>query len=53
MAHLATVAAHHVNGVAALHSDLVRTDLLADFARLQPERFTNVTNGVTPRGWPP
>ena len=51
MAHLATVAAHHVNGVATLHSDLVRTDLLADFARLNPEQFTNVTNGVTPRRW--
>jgi len=51
MAHLATVAAHHINGVAALHSELVRSDLLPDFARLFPERFTNVTNGVTPRRW--
>jgi starch phosphorylase len=51
MAHLATVGSHHINGVAALHSDLIRTRLLADFARLWPQRFTNVTNGVTPRRW--
>jgi len=51
MAHLATLAAHHINGVAALHSQLVQSDLLPDFARLFPERFTNVTNGVTPRRW--
>ncbi|MCT0224823.1 glycogen/starch/alpha-glucan phosphorylase [Synechococcus sp. CS-1328] len=51
MAHLATVGSHRINGVAALHSDLIRTQLLADFARFWPERFTNVTNGVTPRRW--
>src|SRR5215467_3433254 len=49
MAHLATVASHHVNGVAALHSRLLRDTVLRDFAELWPERFTNVTNGVTPR----
>lgn len=49
MAHLATVGSHRVNGVAALHSKLLRETVLRDFAELWPERFTNVTNGVTPR----
>jgi starch phosphorylase len=49
MAHLATVASHHINGVAALHSRLLTQTVLRDFAELWPERFTNVTNGVTPR----
>jgi len=49
MANLATVGSHKVNGVAALHSELLKTTVLSDFAALWPERFTNVTNGVTPR----
>jgi len=49
MAHLATVGSHRVNGVAELHSRLLRETVLKDFAELWPERFTNVTNGVTPR----
>src|SRR5262249_11733472 len=49
MANLATVGSHVVNGVAALHSRLLRPTVLKDFAELWPERFQNVTNGVTPR----
>jgi len=49
MAHLATVGSHAVNGVAALHSDLLKQTVLRDFAEMFPERFLNVTNGVTPR----
>ncbi len=51
MAYLATLGAHRVNGVAALHSRLLKETLLPDFAALYPDRFVNVTNGVTPRRW--
>ncbi|MGD9619537.1 MAG: glycogen/starch/alpha-glucan phosphorylase [Mycolicibacterium sp.] len=49
MAHLATVGSHAINGVAALHSELLKTTVLQDFFELWPERFSNKTNGVTPR----
>ncbi|UCD49629.1 MAG: glycogen/starch/alpha-glucan phosphorylase [Phycisphaerales bacterium] len=49
MANLATVGSHHINGVAALHSDLLKQYVLHDFAEMWPEKFCNVTNGVTPR----
>jgi len=49
MAHLATVGSHRVNGVARMHSDLLKQTVMRDFAELWPGKFCNVTNGVTPR----
>jgi glycogen phosphorylase len=49
MAHLACVGSLAINGVAALHSELMKQDVLVDFAQVYPEKFKNVTNGVTPR----
>ncbi|MER3433901.1 MAG: glycogen phosphorylase [Leptolyngbya sp. ERB_1_1] len=49
MAHLATVGSYSINGVAELHTQLLKQDVLRDFAEMYPERFNNKTNGVTPR----
>lgn len=51
MGWLSVVGSHKVNGVAAIHSDLMVSSTFADFSRIYPERFTNVTNGITPRRW--
>jgi starch phosphorylase len=51
MANLAIVGSHSTNGVAQIHSDLLRTRVVKDFAEMFPERFNNKTNGVTPRRW--
>ncbi|HXV80426.1 MAG TPA: glycogen/starch/alpha-glucan phosphorylase [Candidatus Binatia bacterium] len=51
MAHLASVGSHAINGVAALHTDLLKQTVLRDFYAVAPEKFLNVTNGVTPRRW--
>jgi glycogen phosphorylase len=51
MAHLAALGSHAINGVAALHTELLKTSVLNDFYALTPEKFSNKTNGVTPRRW--
>ena len=51
MANVSIVLSHHINGVSKLHSDLMVETIFADFARIFPARFCNVTNGVTPRRW--
>lgn len=51
MAYLAIVASHSVNGVAAIHSEIIKNTIFKDFAGFWPERFQNKTNGVTPRRW--
>jgi starch phosphorylase len=51
MAHLACIGSHAVNGVSALHTELLKRDVIRDFYDLSPEKFLNVTNGVTPRRW--
>jgi len=51
MAHLAIAGSHSTNGVAEIHTDLLKRHVVADFADMYPERFNNKTNGVTPRRW--
>jgi glycogen phosphorylase len=51
MAYLAALGSHAVNGVAALHTELLKTSVLKDFYELAPQKFSNKTNGVTPRRW--
>ena len=51
MAHLAIIGSHKVNGVAALHTELMRQTIFADFYAFEPAKFINITNGITPRRW--
>ena len=51
MAYLAIVGSHSVNGVAALHTELLKHGLVKDFYDYSPEKFNNKTNGITPRRW--
>ncbi|CAG0919438.1 unnamed protein product [Notodromas monacha] len=51
MAHLSIVGSHAVNGVAAIHSEIIKRDIFHDFCEMNPEKFQNKTNGITPRRW--
>ncbi|XP_078240362.1 glycogen phosphorylase, liver form [Pogona vitticeps] len=51
MAHLCIVGSHAVNGVAKIHSDIIKSQVFKDFAEVEPEKFQNKTNGITPRRW--
>lgn len=51
MAHLAVIMSHHVNGVAAIHTEILKKTVFKEFYELFPEKFINVTNGITPRRW--
>ncbi|XP_044520683.1 glycogen phosphorylase, liver form isoform X3 [Gracilinanus agilis] len=51
MAHLCIVGSHAVNGVAKIHSDIVKTKVFNDFSEIEPDKFQNKTNGITPRRW--
>ncbi|XP_010786029.1 glycogen phosphorylase, liver form-like [Notothenia coriiceps] len=51
MAHLCIVGSHAVNGVAEIHSNIIKTDVFRDFSEMEPQKFQNKTNGITPRRW--
>lgn len=51
MAHLAIIGSHAINGVASIHSSLLKSKVFPDFNSMYPNRFQNKTNGVTPRRW--
>ncbi|CAD7079424.1 unnamed protein product [Hermetia illucens] len=51
MAHLSIVGSHAVNGVAAIHSEIIKQEIFKDFYEMEPQKFQNKTNGITPRRW--